>query len=55
MGKNRNLFKKIGYIKGPFHTKIGIIKGQKWQKPNISRRDQEEVARLYRRTIQKTS
>ena len=26
MGKNRNLFKKIGYIKGAFHTKIGIIK-----------------------------
>jgi len=39
MGKNRNLFKKIGYIKGAFHTKIGITKGQKWQRPNISRRD----------------
>ena len=26
MGKNRNLFKKIGYIKRPFHTKTGVIK-----------------------------
>ena len=26
MGKNRNLFKKIGYIKGAFHTRMGTIK-----------------------------
>ena len=26
MGKNRDLFKKIGNIKGIFHPKIGIIK-----------------------------
>ena len=26
MGKNRNLFKKIGDIKGTFHAKMGMIK-----------------------------
>ena len=28
MGKNRNLFKIIGYIKRPFHTKTGVIKNR---------------------------
>ena len=26
MGKTRDLFKKIGYIKGPFHANVGTIK-----------------------------
>ena len=26
MGKTRDLFKKIGDIKGTFHTRIGMIK-----------------------------
>ena len=26
MGKTRNLFKKIGGIKGTFHTRMGMIK-----------------------------
>ena len=26
MGKTRNLFKKVGYIKGTFHAKMGSIK-----------------------------
>ena len=26
MGKNRDLFKKIGDIKGIFHTRMGMIK-----------------------------
>ena len=26
MGKTRNLFKKIGDIKGTFHTRMGMIK-----------------------------
>ena len=26
MGKTRNLFKKVGYIKGTFHAKMGTIK-----------------------------
>ena len=26
MGKIRDIFKKIGDVKGPFHTKMGMIK-----------------------------
>ena len=26
MGKNRDLFKKIGDIKGIFHTRMGMVK-----------------------------
>ena len=29
MGKTRDLFKKIGDIKGIFHVRTGTIKGQK--------------------------
>ena len=29
MGKTRNLFKKIGAIKGIFHARMGIIKHSK--------------------------
>ena len=32
MGKTRELFNKIRDIKGPFHAKMGSIKGQKWKK-----------------------
>ena len=39
MEKTKDLFQKIKDTKGAFHTKIGITKGQKWQRPNISRRD----------------
>ena len=31
MGKNRNLFKKIGDIKGTFHAKMGMIKDRNVQ------------------------
>ena len=49
MGKTRYLFKKIRYIKGTFHAKMGTIKGSNGR----NRRDEEEVARIHRRTIQK--
>ena len=39
MGKTRNLFKKIGNVKGNISCKDGHNKGQKWQGPNRSRRD----------------
>ena len=32
-------------------AKDGHNKGQKWLRPNISRRDQEEIARIHR-TVQ---
>ena len=53
MGKTRDPFKKIRDTKGTFHAKKGTIKGQKWYGPNRSRRYEEEVARIHRRTVQK--
>ena len=38
MGKTRDLFKTIRDTKGIFHAKMGTIKGQKWYRPNRSRR-----------------
>ena len=38
MGKTRDLFKKIRDIKGLFHAKMGLIKGQKRYGPDRSRR-----------------
>ena len=38
MGKTRDLFKKIRDTKGIFHAKKGDNKGQKWYRPNRSRR-----------------
>ena len=49
MGKTRDLFKKIGDIKGKFHVKLGMIKDR--NSKDLSEAD--EVARIYRRTIQK--
>ena len=40
---------------GNFSCKDGHNKGQKWYGPNRSRRYQEEVARIHRRTIKKRS
>ena len=31
MGKTRDLFKKIGDIKGTFHVRMGHDKGEKWK------------------------
>ena len=55
MGKTRDLFKKIGDTKGIYLTKMGTTKGQKWQGLNRSRRNKEEVERIHKRTIQKSS
>ena len=52
MGKTRDLFKKIRY-QGSISCKDGHNKGQKWYGPNRSRRYEEEVARIHRRTITK--
>ena len=54
MGKTRDLFKKIRDTKGTFYAKTGSIKdrnGMNLQKQKILR----EVARIYRRTVQKRS
>ena len=51
MEKTRDLFKNITDTKGTFSCTDGPDKGQKWHGPNRSRRYQEEVARIHRRTI----
>ena len=52
MGKTRDLFKKIRDTKGTFHAD-GLDKGQKWSGPNRSKRYEEEVAGIHRRTVKK--
>ena len=54
MGKTRDLLKKIRNTKGTFHAKMGSIKDRNGMNLT-SRRYQEEVARIHRRTIQKRS
>jgi len=53
MRKIRDL-KKIRDTKETFYAKMGSIKDKRYG-PNRSRRYQEEVARIHRRTIQKRS
>ena len=52
MEKISDLFKKIKRYQGNISCKDGH-KGHKRYEPNSSRRYEEEVARLHRRTIQK--
>ena len=54
MGKTRDLFKKIRDTRN-ISCKDGLDKGQKWYGPNRSRRYQEEVVRIHKRTVQKRS
>ena len=54
MVKTRDLFKKIR-VKGSISYKDGPNKEQKWYGPNRSRRHEEEVPRIHRRTVQKRS
>ena len=49
MGKIRALFKKIRDTKGTFHAKMGTIKDRNCRDLT----EEEEVARIHRRTIQK--
>ena len=55
MGKTRDLFKKIRDMKGIFHAKIGLNKGQKWYGPNrskdIKKRWQEYTEELYKKEL----
>ena len=55
MGKTRDLFKKIRDTKGTFHAKMGSIKDRNGMDLTGSRRYEEEVARIHRRTAQKRS
>ena len=51
--KNRDLFKKIRNTKGAFHAKMGTIKDR--NSLYLTEAEDTEMARIYRRTIQKRS
>ena len=51
MGKTRDLFKKICDTKGTFRAKMGTLKDRN----TMDLTEAEEVARIHRRTVQKTS
>ena len=52
MGNQRSLQENQRY-QGNISCKDGLDKGQKWYGPNRSRRYEEEVAGIHRRTVQK--
>ena len=47
MRKIRDLFKKIGEMKGTFHARMGTIKDRNGKDLTVV----EEVARIHRKTI----
>ena len=52
MGKNRDLFEKIGYTKGAFHAKMGTIKdrnGMDLTEAEDIKRWQENTEELYKK------
>ena len=53
MGKTRDLFKKIGNIKGTFHAKMGTIKDRNSKEltevEEIKRKSQEYTGKLYKK------
>ena len=51
MGETSNLFKKIGAIKGTFYARMKTIKDRN----SKDLMEAEEVAKIHRRTIQKSS
>ena len=55
MGKTRDLFKKIGYIKGTFHMRMGKIKDRKskdvTEAEEIKKRWQEYTEELYKKDL----
>ena len=55
MRKTRDLFKKIRGYQGNISCKYGHNKGQKWYGPNRSKRCEDEVPIIHRRTTQKRS
>ena len=55
MGETGDLFKKIRDTKGTFQAKMGLIKDRNGMDLIEAEDNQEEVARIHRRTIQKRS
>ena len=50
LGKIRDLFRKIGDIKGIFCPKMGTIKGGNWR-DLVDWRDQEDMESIHGRTV----
>ena len=59
MGKTRDLFKKIGEIKGTFHARMGMIKDRNsidlTEAEEIKMKWQEYTEELYQEKVLKTS
>ena len=55
MGKSRDLFKEIRDTKGTFHAKMGTIKNRHVMGLTEAEDIKKELARIYRRTVQKRS
>ena len=55
MRKNRDLFKKIGYVKGIFHARMGTIKDRNGmdltEAEDIKKRRQEYTEELYKKDL----
>ena len=55
MGKTRDLFKKIGGIKGIFYTKMGTVKNREGkdltEAEEIKKRWQEYIDKLYKKDL----
>ena len=51
MGRSRDLFKKIGDIKGTFHAKVGSITDRN----GMDLTEAEKVARIHKINVQKRS
>ena len=51
MGKINGLFKKVRYIKGIFHARMGTIKDRNGKDLT----EAEEMPRIHRRTLQRLS
>ena len=59
MGKNRDLFKKTGDIKGTFHARMGTIKDRKSrdlsEAEDIKKRWREYTEELYKKGLKFSS
>ena len=53
MGKTRDFLKKIREAKRTFYAKMGSVKDRNGMYPTEA--EEEEVARIHRRTVQKRS
>ena len=55
MGKTRDLFKKIGEMKGIFHVRMGMMKNRNGkdliEAEEIKKRWQEYIAELFKKSI----